>query len=109
MSEEVGLVGKFNADPLEKTLEAWFVAQVRRAGGRAYKFVSPGQRSVPDRLILLPGGCGFFVELKRRGAKATPKQLLEHDKLRSLGFRVYLCDSKESLSQVLADELRNTF
>ena len=101
MRDPEGAVRAFDDTPLEKVLEAWFVAQVRKHGGRAYKFSSPGTRSVPDRLVLFPGGVAFFVEVKRQGKKATPKQAVEHAYLRQLGFRVFLCDTKASLLAAL--------
>ena len=33
-------------------------------GGLCWKFVSPGTRGVPDRIICLPGGKIIFAELK---------------------------------------------
>jgi hypothetical protein len=36
-------------------------------GGKAFKFVSPGNPGVPDRLCVLPGGRIVFVEVKRPG------------------------------------------
>lgn len=44
---------------------------VKEAGGLCYKFVSPGNPGVPDRLILLPGGRILFVELKTPGGKLS--------------------------------------
>ena len=35
----------------------------------AYKFVSPGNAGVPDRVVILQGGKSGFVELKRPGEK----------------------------------------
>ncbi|STB57700.1 Uncharacterised protein [Citrobacter freundii] len=40
----------------ESLIEKHLVAEVKKAGGVAFKFVSPGRRSVPDRIVLLPGG-----------------------------------------------------
>lgn len=96
-----GRVRAFNTDQLESELERWFTGVVRQRGGTAYKFTSPGRRSVPDRMILAAGAHMFFVELKRRGKKATPKQKEEHARLGSYGFRVYVCDTKESCLRVL--------
>lgn len=48
----------------ESELEAIFVKRVKKAGGRAYKFTSPGRRGMPDRIALFPGGRVFMVELK---------------------------------------------
>lgn len=80
---------------LEKEIEAWLVDQAKRRGGIAYKFTSPQRRSVPDRLVLLPGKKMIFVECKRPGAKPTEAQEREHQRIRDLGFDVYVMDAKE--------------
>lgn len=59
---------------LEKEIEAHLVRRVKEAGGIAYKFTSPQRRSVPDRLVLMPGGRALFVECKRPGAKPTRRR-----------------------------------
>ncbi|BEM41620.1 MAG: VRR-NUC domain-containing protein [Serratia nevei] len=78
----------------ESTIERHLVAQVKAVGGTAYKFTSPGRRSVPDRLVLLPGGRVVFVECKAPGEQPRPDQVREHEKLRKLGFKVVVLDSK---------------
>ena len=45
----------------EKNIESKLAAEVRRRGGLAPKFVSPGLDGVPDRLILLPSGKAAFA------------------------------------------------
>ena len=62
-------------DPMrEKSIESRLAAEVRRRGGLAPKFVSPGLDGVPDRLILLPGGKIAFAELKSPGKTLRPLQ-----------------------------------
>ena len=78
----------------ESTIEKHLVAEVKKAGGIAYKFLSPGRRAVPDRLVLLPGGRAVFVECKAPGEKPRPEQLREHERLRAQGFTVIVLDSK---------------
>lgn len=78
----------------ESLIEKHLVAEVKRAGGHAYKFVSPGRRGVPDRIVLLPGGRIVFVECKAPGQKPRSEQLREHERLRALGFNVVVLDSK---------------
>ncbi|EHI8551180.1 VRR-NUC domain-containing protein [Salmonella enterica] len=78
----------------ESLIEKHLVAEVKKAGGIAYKFVSPGRRSVPDRLVLLPGGRLVFVECKAPGKLPRVDQLREHERLRALGFTVVVLDSK---------------
>ncbi|EAA3705462.1 VRR-NUC domain-containing protein [Salmonella enterica subsp. enterica serovar Newport] len=78
----------------ESLIEKHLVTEVKRAGGVAYKFVSPGRRSVPDRIVLLPGGRIFFVECKAPGKAPRADQQREHERLRALGFTVVVLDSK---------------
>ena len=84
----------------ESIIEKHLVAEVKKAGGRAYKFLSPGRRSVPDRIVLLPGGRLVFVECKAPGEQPRADQLREHKRLRALGFTVVVLDSK-NLEEIL--------
>ena len=67
----------------EKVLERKLVEKIKKLGGHAYKFVSPNQRGVPDRLCVLPHGITIFVELKTTGKKPTKLQVLCMDELRA--------------------------
>lgn len=78
----------------ESIVEKHLIAEVKKVGGVAYKFVSPGRRSVPDRIVLLPGGRLVFVECKAPGKSPRADQLREHERLRTLGFTVVVLDSK---------------
>ena len=49
----------------ESTVEKYFKESVKRIGGVSYKFKSPSQRGVTDRIVCLPSGQTWFVELKR--------------------------------------------
>jgi hypothetical protein len=81
---------------LEKDVEAALVRRVKALGGLCEKFTSPGRRSVPDRLITMPGGQIIFVELKRPGGKPTESQLKDHDRRRELGCDVRVIDTLEN-------------
>ena len=48
----------------ESYIEGYLVRKVKEQGGLCYKFTSPGNPGVPDRLIITPGGRVIFVELK---------------------------------------------
>lgn len=88
----------------EKSIESKLAAEVRRRGGLAPKFVSPGLDGVPDRLILLPGGKAAFAELKVPGKTLRSLQAVRKRQLEALGFRVFVIDSTEQIGGVL-DEL----
>lgn len=59
---------------LEKNIEAHLVKRVKALGGVAYKFTSPAHRGVADRVVCLPDGQTWFVELKTEGGKLSPLQ-----------------------------------
>lgn len=59
---------------LEKEIEKYFVWTVERAGGKTYKFKSPTQRGVSDRIACMPDGSTWFVELKTKDGRLSPLQ-----------------------------------
>lgn len=83
---------------LERDIEKALVKRVTALGGTAEKHTSPGRRSVPDRLVTLPGGRIIFVELKRPGGVATELQLRDHAKRRALGCDVRVINSLEEVN-----------
>jgi hypothetical protein len=85
----------------ESIIEVYLRDKVKTIGGIAYKFVSPGNSGVPDRLVLLPGEKCLFVELKAPGKEPTLRQLYQHKKLKALGFEVVIIDSKEKVDKLI--------
>lgn len=83
----------------EKDIERFLVNGVKKLGGVAYKFVSPGNAGVPDRLIVMPGGRVYFVELKTDAGYATVLQKRQMDRLLHLGCDVNLV---RGLDEVMA-------
>jgi len=80
---------------LEKTIEQALVKRVKELGGMAEKFVSPGRRSVCDRLVTLPVNVIIFVELKAPNKNPTPLQELDHERRRALGCDVRVINTLE--------------
>lgn len=91
----------------EKVIEHKLLTEVKKIGGLALKFVSPGYDGVPDRIVLLPGGKIGFVEVKAPGEKPRPLQRARHKSLMKLGFSVYVIDSVEQIGAIL-DEIQST-
>ena len=69
----------------ESEIESILVSEIRKAGGRAYKWVSPGNSGVPDRIVFLPGGKVIFVELKTDSGKVSAQQKIQINRIQSLG------------------------
>ena len=87
----------------EKLIEKKLRKGVRALGGVALKFSSPYHRGVPDRIVLMPGGRIYFVELKSTGKKPTLLQEKAMEELRKLGFDVRVTDNQESLDEFLGE------
>lgn len=85
----------------ERDIEAYLRDQIKAVGGIAYKFTSPGNAGVPDRLVLLPGGRVVFVELKAPGKQSTPLQLRQQRRIQALGFQVFVIDSKAKVDEFI--------
>nr|DAX80075.1 MAG TPA: Nuclease [Caudoviricetes sp.] len=59
---------------LEKDVEAFLVRQVRKRGWVTWK-LAPTEVGIPDRIVLVPGGSVWFIELKRaRGGRVSERQ-----------------------------------
>ena len=86
----------------EKLIERKLVDGVKARGGLCVKFYSAYQRGVPDRIILMPGGRIYFVELKSTGKKPTKLQEIFLQKLRDLGFIAVVIDTIDKLNAFMA-------
>lgn len=87
----------------ESALERRLVVAVELIGGRAPKWVSPGQRGVPDRIVILPCGRVVFVEMKAPGKQLDPLQVRWAEILRGLGHDVYKIDSQAGIDQFIRE------
>lgn len=69
----------------ESEIERVLVEEVKHLGGRAYKWTSPGNDGVPDRIVFLPDTRVIFVELKTDTGQLSPLQKIQIDRLKKLG------------------------
>lgn len=77
--------------------------EVKKLGGRAYKFVSPGNNGVPDRMVIFPGQAPVFVELKTGKGQLSALQEVQIRRLRELGQKVFVAKGIDGVSQFLQD------
>ena len=89
----------------ENTLAHSLVEKIRQRGGICLKLQGNMYAGMPDRLILLPEGRVIFVELKSEGIKPRKLQLVRHEELRALGFKVFVIDTQEKLTQFLNEQI----
>ena len=91
-----------NNNPLEKEIERKLKVLVEgKLKGKCLKWVCPGWRGVPDRILLLPGGRVQFAELKRpKGGKVDPLQTWWKRQLEGLGFKVWHVYTLEDIKKI---------
>ena len=85
----------------EKTLEARLVREIEARGGMALKYTSQYHRGIPDRIILMPYGRIYFVELKSTGKRPTKLQMHAMRQLQERGFIAWVVDDTQKLEQFL--------
>ena len=83
---------------MESKIEAALVVRVKTLGGTCEKFVSPGRRGVPDRIVTLPGGRIIFVELKGTAGRLSPSQIRDHERRIRMGCDVRVINSLEGIN-----------
>lgn len=79
--------------PLESDIEAAIGLYAKKKGCLYWKFTSPANASVPDRVIVTPRGVVAFLELKRPPNKPTPAQAEKMQKLQERGAHVAWTDN----------------
>lgn len=90
----------------EWKIEAELCRCTRAAGGKAMKWISPGNAGVTDRLLFLPGGRLVLVETKAPRKKPTVLQARHHAQMRALGFTVVCLDTVEKVRAFAAAGFR---
>lgn len=86
----------------EKYIENYLINRIKELGGKAFKFSSPSNNGVPDRIVLYRGKC-YFVELKRPNVKPRRLQKIVHEEFQKLGFKVYVIDSVEKVGDFISE------
>ncbi len=86
---------------LEKDLEKKIVIKARKLGYLTYKFVSPSNRGVPDRIFISENGKLFFVEFKSKKGKLSELQKLKISELRSRKQSVFVVNDEELAMEIL--------
>lgn len=87
----------------EKDIEKVLVIGVKKLGGRAYKWTSPGNDGVPDRIVILPGMRPVFVELKTETGKLSALQEVQIKRLIELEQPVKILYGIEDVKNFLQE------
>ena len=86
----------------ESEIERYLIWHVLRLGGKAYKFKSANHRGVSDRIVCLPGGATWFVELKAKAGRLSPLQKLFAQDMARMGQQYACLWAKEDVDAWVA-------
>ena len=89
----------------ESAIEALLVRAVHQTGGRCYKWVSPGNSGVPDRIVILPDSRVIFVELKTETGRTSALQDWQIGTLRGLGQTVRVLHGRREVELFIQREV----
>lgn len=85
---------------LERSVENHLIEEVERLQWQHRKMNR--NTGDPDQLVLAGEGLAVFFELKRPvGGKLSPAQVIRHEELRALGYRVLVCETTERVDAAL--------
>lgn len=85
----------------EHSVEARLTSAVRELGGWAIK-LAPTAVGLPDRLVLLPGGRAYMIELKAPRGRLARAQRVVHRRLGDMGHPVVVLASAEQVDKWVA-------
>lgn len=90
-----------HAEVSEKAIERYLCEVVNKLGGVCLKYSNANMVGYPDRVALMPGGICIWFELKSNGRTTSKVQAIRIAQLESIGHTVYVCDSKQSINDVM--------
>ena len=84
---------------LERNLERRFRLEIKKRNGWAIKWT--GIAGLPDRLVFMPGGRLYLVELKTERGRTSKIQRAVHRKFAALGFAVEVLHGWDEIKEWL--------
>ncbi len=89
----------------EREIEAYLVKSVKNKNGLCMKWTSPGNAGVPDRIVIVPGGDVYFVELKAEEKRdnLSPLQKNFIQKLENLNCKVRVIASFQEVDEFIEE------
>ena len=91
----------------ERQIEKYLIDQIEKLGGKCLKFLGT-ITGVPDRIILLPDGSVWFVEVKRPDGKLSPRQEVVIKEFIKLKQNVIVLKSKEDICNFIHTITKST-
>lgn len=86
----------------ERDVERYLIKECEKRGWLCWKFVSPGRRGVPDRVVIRPGAVAF-VEVKRKGGRVSPLQIRRIEELTRLVIPARVVETKGEIDEMIRE------
>lgn len=86
----------------ERDVERYLIKECKKRGWLCWKFVSPGRRGVPDRVVIRHGGVAF-VEVKRKGGRVSPLQVRRIEELTRLVIPARVVETKGEIDEMIRE------
>lgn len=90
---------------IEADAESFLLQSVKRLRGLCFKLSFIGTMGAPDRLVLMPGGRFYFVELKQRTGKLEASQAILFLRIEKRGFKVHVLYGVEGVQEFVTQHL----
>ncbi len=90
----------------ENPVETYLLEQVQMNEGRCYKWVSPGNPGVMDRIVMFAWMPDQFVETKAPRGRMRAAQYIQSKRLRELGRPVWMLNTKARVDFFIAEMLK---
>ncbi len=87
----------------ESQIERYLVRRVKEGGGLCFKFVSPGNPGVPDRIVVTPAGRTIYVELKTETGRLSKVQKWQRSELEKRGAEVRVLFGLEAVKDFVRE------
>ncbi|MGO3049151.1 MAG: VRR-NUC domain-containing protein [Staphylococcus sp.] len=85
----------------ESKIEAYLKKEITKLNGLCLKWVAPGTRGVPDRIIIMPHGKTYFVEMKQENGRVDKLQKYVHKQFATRDHNVYVLWSKSEVDEFI--------
>lgn len=92
---------------LEKEIERRMVLEVKKRGGLCYKFTSPNNPGVPDRIVITPDGRVIFVELKTEIGRLAKIQRWQVSEMQKRGVDVRVVKGWDAVKAFIEEVMPN--
>ncbi|WP_340293447.1 VRR-NUC domain-containing protein [Staphylococcus coagulans] len=85
----------------ESNIEKYLVREVKKKKGLCLKWVAPGTKGVPDRIVIMPKGKTYYVEMKQPNGRIDPLQKYMHKQLADRGHQVFTLWDKKQVDEFI--------